>query len=298
MKRILWFCLLSSFLHGQDISKDTVSDKPLVLTTVYPIHWVTETLLGEQASVLNLTQHADNPRKWTPDDSAKALIRQASLVILQGGGYESWKPENVEKRLLNSSEKISTTYADQRNLSRKALENFYLETEGITWFDPLHLSLQAEIIANEVKKLPDMNLGLIDENLKKIQKELTTLTLDLHAEHRLHTTFGGGMHPALAWTLGPGYKWKVRTLPESFLSTLHTENPDWKTFREFYEFYPVDYLIFLNELPPAEVQKELNTSLMITIKVLDSLEKPDEKNTGYPERMRKNFETLTRGFTK
>jgi len=298
MKRFPFLLLfVAGVISAQGLPDGNAPVKPLVLTTVYPIQWVCEVLLEDQADVVNLTAASKSPRNWRPDADAKKAVGRAALVVMQGGTYETWKPDLKEDRVFFSSEAIYSRYAGKRKLKPGTQERFYAETEGITWFDPLHLSLQAQAIAERVSALPDVNGQRVAARLQLLRKQLETLTDGLHAERRLHSQFGGAMHPAFAWALQPAYGWRLRSLPREFAASLDTGKPDWKSFREFYEFYPVDYLLFLNEPPPADVGKRLNSSLMITLKVLDSLERPDAQNTAYPDRMKANFNTLTRGFT-
>ena len=74
----VFLCLLAP-LPG-----DTDAEKPLVAVSNYPLQWVCEILVGDQATVVNLTKDAPNPREWVPDDEALKVLEDADLIVLHG----------------------------------------------------------------------------------------------------------------------------------------------------------------------------------------------------------------------
>jgi len=241
--------------------------KPRIVTSVYPIQFVCEQLVGDYMVVTNLTDKVQSPRDWKPDEAALNVISSAEVVILNGGGYENWAGVLVRGNIFYSSEAVLDKYGKIRNLEKKTQEGFHDQVEGLTWLDPLHLKLQSVEIAKNLKRwVPKEELN---KNLRALSEELDELSHLLNGHERLEKERILGLHPAVTGCVGPGYGLRTRSVTETLPGNRNPEGE--KLVMEVFEYFPARVAISIGELP-ADWERHLQKWLRIHTYIFETAE--------------------------
>ncbi len=71
------------------------SGKPLVLTSFYPLYYLTTQIAGDRAEVRSLVPTGTEPHEWEPSARDVTDIKKSAVFVYNGAGLEPW----VEKTL-------------------------------------------------------------------------------------------------------------------------------------------------------------------------------------------------------
>jgi hypothetical protein len=270
--------------------------KPLIAVSTYPLQWVCETLVGDQATVVNLTKDAENPREWVPVDEDLALLEKADVIILQGGGYERWDLKPFTDKSLDSTAEISEKYFEKRQFSKLQEELFYTQINGRAWLDPLHLRLQADYLAKHFSKF--LNEEDLKQNQRTLHKALDEMIENFKSNKRLNRERILTLEPTLPKTIGREMGWLMFTpdfqeAPHGALAVLNEENI--KKIEQAYVDYPFRMAVTLGEPPPGW-ENTLQTKWGVwTCKIYPG-DRPSAQHASYPDLMIHNFKQLTSGY--
>jgi len=90
---IVVFCLIggcSETKAPQTLSSKD-EDRTLIVVTSQPLLEMTQTLVGNHASIMLMVPDGISSPDWSPTAEDARTMQQASLVLLSGAGYEPWK---------------------------------------------------------------------------------------------------------------------------------------------------------------------------------------------------------------
>ncbi|URN94281.1 MAG: zinc ABC transporter substrate-binding protein [Candidatus Pristimantibacillus lignocellulolyticus] len=90
---------------GNDTGSSNVSKDPShiqVVTSFYPIYYLTKEIGGEQVDVTNLIATGVEPHDWTPKSKDLITASNADLLLYHGAGLETWI-ENFKQGLESDS---------------------------------------------------------------------------------------------------------------------------------------------------------------------------------------------------
>mgnify|MGYP001291413784 CR=1 FL=1 len=103
--------LVSVILWSDESTKnlETSEDELQVYVSFYPLHETTQAIIGQKADVKILTPPNIDPHDFDPSIKLIQEMKTADLIILNGGGFESWisNLEFESDQLLDSSNGIS-----------------------------------------------------------------------------------------------------------------------------------------------------------------------------------------------
>ncbi|GEM_PF-2409435 len=272
-------------------------EKPVIAVSNYPLQWVCETLVGDQATVVNLTAKAPNPREWVPDDEGLKVLKEANLIILQGGGYEVWAEQAELSKSFDSSKAVSEEYFEKRSVSKDIQHLFYAQIGGRGWVDPLHLSMQSTAIVDRLE--PILGKGALNENLAGIRAELNKLEDTYRSHKRLNKERILSLEPCLSYTLRAATGWKIKTINEEeligqlrsplSLAQLQEQLPD--TF----EFFPARMAVSIHPQEKA-ITDYLQRHYRMHVYTFSVAETVPPHNQTYTQVMTRNFKNLTSGY--
>jgi len=274
------------------------AEKPLILVSNYPLQWVVETLVGDQAEVINLTKDAENPREWVPDDAALTLLEAADLVVLQGGGYETWVGREKLPNSFDSTRAIFKTYFQARKMDEQDQELFYLQVQGRAWLDPLHLEMQAAAIAAALEGT--LGKEPLQKNLQTVRGELAELVKKLASSERLNRERILTLEPTLALTLNVAMNWLMFVPDFEDIQPGGIPPPNQEVFkkvnRAFLDF-PFRMAVTLGE-PPAGWEENLQRKWGVWTCQFNPGDRPSTRHASYPALMNSNFKHLTSGYIR
>ena len=66
-------------------------ERPLVITTIQPLHFFVSRLAGNLVDCEVVLPHGEHPQHFVPDRATLARLLTADLVIFHGAGLEAWQ---------------------------------------------------------------------------------------------------------------------------------------------------------------------------------------------------------------
>jgi zinc transport system substrate-binding protein len=181
MKKIILLAivaLLVACTEKESGSIETTSqNKPVVLTSNYPLYFFTSEIAGDSIEVVLPTIEGD-PAMWAPSGPDVAKLQDADLLILNGADYESW----LAFTTLPDGHGLDTTAQVQAMLlpienetvhqHGPAGEHSHQGTAFTTWLDPQLAIEQARAIMQGLSLLEPEQSGSFEINFEKLRQRL------------------------------------------------------------------------------------------------------------------------------
>jgi zinc transport system substrate-binding protein len=188
MKKIVLLAivvLLMACTDKEPVGPDSTSrNKPVVLTSNYPLYFFAKEIAGETIEVIFPTITGD-PAMWAPSGPDVAELQDADLLILNGADYESW----LAFTTLPAGHSLDTTAQIQAMLlpienetvhqHGPAGEHSHQGTAFTTWLNPQLAIEQAQAIMQGLSRLEPEQSGLFEANFEKLKQRLTQLDQSL-----------------------------------------------------------------------------------------------------------------------
>ena len=163
--------------------------KPLIVTSIYPLQFLAESLGGEQIEVRNLTPAGGEPHEHELTVSNVASMHEASAVLLNGLGMESYAdslPEQVKAKTYVLSDGLST-----REVQGKVDPHIYLDLSAY--------AAMAEKVKDVLLAIPSLNhqnilnrYSTVVEKTERLYKQGQLLSSSIEPKTILvsHAAFG------------------------------------------------------------------------------------------------------------
>ncbi len=143
-----------------------------VVTSFYPLYFVTTEIVGDRATVYNITPSGAEPHDYEPTTQDIARIEDSELLILNGGDIEPWASD-IREILKNSDTKIITTGAELMSLAE--IEDGVKINDPHVWLDPMLVIKQAEVILDSLAKADPTNALYYKNNAATLTAKLESL---------------------------------------------------------------------------------------------------------------------------
>lgn len=205
---LLSILVLAGCTTGAPEGSDSQSsnDSQTIITSFYPIEYLTEQITGQNFEILNLTQGKD-PHSYslTPQDIQN--IENSDLFIFQGAGLEPWAEDFEDSQTLNilelsegvelieyseeehddhhddkhseDEEHHDDDHEDEHHADEEHNEDDHGHDHGEfdphTWLDPILAQDMANQILSEVIKLDPNNEDSYNQNYEDLVKSLSEL---------------------------------------------------------------------------------------------------------------------------
>ena len=170
---------------------DNSNYQPAIVTTSYPLEWVTQEIAGDQYVVNFPAGVSDHPDRWRPDRETIAEIQAADLIISNGvaARYASWM-----KTVSLPSAKVVETASQGMSLSDFISVQDIVHSHGPegehshptmvsrTWLDPAMLTKQANYITQQLCKQQPEKADQFNANLASVTTKLQSITPGLPPE--------------------------------------------------------------------------------------------------------------------
>jgi len=161
--------------------------QPSIVTTSYPLEWVTQELAGDQYTVNFPAGASDQPDRWRPDRKTIAEIQAADLIISNGvaAPYANWmktvslpsaKVVETASQGMSLSDFISVQDIQLVHSHGPEGEHSHPTMVSRTWLDPVMLTKQADYITQQLcKQYPD-KANEFKDNLATVTTKLKSIT--------------------------------------------------------------------------------------------------------------------------
>ena len=125
--------------------------RPVVYTSCFPVHWLTERVAGEHADVTLILPAGEDPPEWTPPADIISSMQQADLIVINGAGFEGWLGTTTlpETKLVDTTAGVKDRFIEIEATTHshgRDGEHSHAGTDPHTWSDPLLALAQAEAI--------------------------------------------------------------------------------------------------------------------------------------------------------
>jgi len=151
--------------------------KPLVIASFYPIYEFTHRVAGEAAQVVSLVPTGVEPHDWEPSPQDLKEIRDARLLVYNGGGLDPWvsrlvtdhtSPKTVVVRATEGVTFLTSTPSS----SGKAVQPI---PDPHVWLDPVLAQSMVETIRRALVKADPEHAATYIENARRFTTELQAL---------------------------------------------------------------------------------------------------------------------------
>ena len=166
---------------------ETSEDELRVYVSFYPLYETTQAVIGQKADVKILTPTNVDPHDFDPSVKIIQEMKTADLIILNGGGFESWisNMEFESGQLLDSSNGISflkTESVDHHEIPEEEHEEHELASDPHIWLNPNLVKIQVKNIAERLSKIDPENSKSYNENALQYVEKLELLDLQIREE--------------------------------------------------------------------------------------------------------------------
>jgi len=160
------------FLFSNKKEKVVSVSKVKVVTSFYPLYFLTSQIGGDKVEVLNITPAGAEPHEYEPTARDMVDIENSNLLVLNGGGLESWGV-NIESNLSIKNIKIIT--------AGEGLTTNFIEEEGQkridphVWLSPILFKQMADKIENGLSEIDPRNASYYKSNANNLKGQLSKL---------------------------------------------------------------------------------------------------------------------------
>ncbi|MFT7617013.1 MAG: zinc transport system substrate-binding protein [Planctomycetota bacterium] len=279
-------CALGACGDKPEEESRTKRDKPLVLTTFFPVHYLTQEIAKGAVDVVCPLPAGSDPITWTPGDEEIAQYRDADLIVSNGAEFEKWMG-NVslpESRVIRSADPLEDDLiyfeAGGSHSHGSGDSHSHVGKDGHTWVDLENARIQARTILEGL-------LVLLPKKSDELRRNHLVLDGRLAALGKKFQELGKaqGKTPILA--SHPAYNYLARRIglnmvnldldPESLL-----DDGALKTVEAALKDHPAKSILWESE-PIAAVAEQLKKQFGLTSFVFSPCEDPgltDPKNRG------------------
>lgn len=185
--------LLASFLTACSSNNQSkiVDDKVNVVTTFYPLYYLTNTIGGDAVNVINLIPTGVEPHDWTPKSQDLQHASKAQLLIYQGSGFEGWFSDfqkgldaDSQVKLVEASQGIQLITAtgeedhhdhDHEHESYDHDGHDHGDTDPHTWVSPKSAMIMAANVKDALIEAEPEHQAQFESNYEALHAQLVSL---------------------------------------------------------------------------------------------------------------------------
>jgi zinc transport system substrate-binding protein len=194
---LLALALILTACGGNSGANEADEGKLRVVTSFYPLQYLTEAIGGEFVAVNNLIPTGVEPHDWTPKSRDLTRASSADLFLYNGAGLEGWVDEFLEG--LDQDSSVRTVEAshgidlisgnpeahahahegEEEHADEEAhAQEHGNEAEDIdphTWVSPKSMLIMAANVRDSLIAADDANRGAYEAGYATVQQSLTEL---------------------------------------------------------------------------------------------------------------------------
>ena len=284
----------------QNTQKTTQSSTDLssnnIVTTSYPLQWVTQQITGDNYQVDFHASDSSHPDRWRPDRETIAEIQAADLIVCNGiaAPYANWmKTVSLPSSKVIESASKGMSLSDFISVEDIRLvhshgpegEHSHATMVSRTWLHPAMLAKQARFITDELcKRFPD-DTSAFQQNLTALQTTLEATTPQPLPEQKLATFTATPELKFLTKAVGANdlhFNWNENTTLAEAEASFASQD---QTPKLSYILFPQRLAVLADRIQPALQQQKL-TPIFI-----DMLDQPDPSRN-FMDRLKANFEQM------
>lgn len=165
---VIFLVLTGCFHDKSDHEHDIV-----IYTTIYPLQFLTEELVGDEAKVISIYPPGVDAHSYEPTIREVLDIAKGNAFIFLGSVMESFA--NTAKSALQSSDVACIEISHERNLFLQTNDENHGDMDPHFWLDPIRMIQASKYIKNELKKVVPELTKTIDENYEYLKEQFLSL---------------------------------------------------------------------------------------------------------------------------
>lgn len=173
--RAIWLAAIVLPLILSACGGSSGSSKPLIVTSFYPLYYLTAQIAGDRAEVRNLVPAGAEPHDWEPSARDVADIQKAALFVYNGAGFESWVDKTLDAAKSSKRVVIEATQGLPLTPPPPGEEGKTFASDPHVWLDPTLAKLIAIRIADGLAKSDAAGKDVYTRNLDDLIKRLDDL---------------------------------------------------------------------------------------------------------------------------
>lgn len=168
---VIPLAMLATIYTGRPAQQSSEQEKISVVASFYPLYEFASRVGGDRAEVLSLVPVGIEPHDWEPTAQDRLRVQSATLLVINGAGFESWAGDMEAKVVVNTSEGIELEHEE-------AGEDEHGHEGGVDphfWLDPVLAKHQVEKIRDAMVAADPENADYYKENAGAFAAELDQL---------------------------------------------------------------------------------------------------------------------------
>lgn len=165
----------------------TRSDLPKVCVANYPLAYFARRIGGKEIEVVFPAPQNEDPAFWQPTDEQVAEYQAADLILMNGATFSKWaeKVTLPDAKVIDTSAKFRDQFIVIKNAVThshgKAGEHSHDGTSFTTWIDFRQAIMQADAVAEALKRLKPEAIEEFALNYDSLKKDLLVLDARMEA---------------------------------------------------------------------------------------------------------------------
>jgi zinc transport system substrate-binding protein len=169
---VLFAVLVIVALLSFNKKEENNSSKIKVVTSFYPLYFFTSQIVGDKAVVSNITPSGAEPHEYEPTARDMATIEGSDLLILNGGGLESWG-KNIRSNINADKTKIVMAGEDLTTMALIKEEQKVVDPH--IWLSPILAQQMIDSIESGLSQVDPNNTLYYESNAKNLKEKLSVL---------------------------------------------------------------------------------------------------------------------------
>ncbi|MCX6753487.1 MAG: zinc ABC transporter substrate-binding protein [Candidatus Nomurabacteria bacterium] len=170
---ILGLLIIGSFsLFGNKKNGIVSNNQIKVVASFYPLYFFTSQIAGDKAIVSNITPAGAEPHDYEPTARDIANVEDSNLLVLNGGGLESWS-KNIVTNLKQNKTMVVT--AGDGLTTKLLLEEGETVTDPHIWLSPILAKQMIDKIENGLSTIDSVNSSYYKSNAQNLKIKLDLL---------------------------------------------------------------------------------------------------------------------------
>ncbi len=169
---VLFAVLVIVALLSFNKKEENNSSKIKVVTSFYPLYFFTSQIVGDKAVVSNITPSGAEPHEYEPTARDMATIEGSNLLILNGGGLESWG-KNIRSNINADKTKIVMAGEDLTTMALIKEEQKVVDPH--IWLSPILAQQMIDSIESGLSQVDPNNTLYYESNAKNLKEKLSVL---------------------------------------------------------------------------------------------------------------------------
>ena len=140
-----------------------------IVGSFYPMSFFAQKIVGEKAEVYTITPAGAEPHDYELSAQDVATIENASLVVLNGGGLESWS-DKIKQNLRGSATQV--VVAGNGLINQNLVEDGRTSQDPHIWLNPVTAEAEVHVIASAIEQSDPLNTRTYQTNANTLENNL------------------------------------------------------------------------------------------------------------------------------